>query len=118
YEIRQDTGGAGQYRGGCGVRRDVRVLVDCTLTPRLGNTTIPSPGVAGGHPGGLARLRIQRTSGVVEEHPGLANSIPMQAGDVAILETSGGGGWGDPRRRPTEAVLRDVREGFVSEEQA
>lgn len=118
YEIRQDTGGAGQFRGGCGTRRELRTLVDCTLTLRLGNATIASPGVAGGHGGGLARIRIVRGDGSVEEHPGLANNIPMRAGDLVILETCGGGGWGDPLKRAPQAVLRDVREGFVSPTQA
>jgi N-methylhydantoinase B len=118
YSIRKDTGGPGRYRGGCGVLRAVRVLADGYISPRLGSTAMPVPGVAGGAPGGLGKVSILRANGREEQYPGIYNEIPFYRGDLVRLESAGGGGWGNPYSRPEQEVLGDVRELFVSEEQA
>ncbi|MGW4421409.1 hydantoinase B/oxoprolinase family protein [Streptosporangium sp. NPDC004631] len=118
YSIAAGTGGAGRFRGGCGVRRRIRVFADCVLSPRMGNTEIRSVGLNGGRPGSLGSVTIERADGSVEAVPGIAAAIPLRAGDIVCLQTAGGGGWGDPLERAPQEVLRDVREGFVSAERA
>lgn len=48
------------------------------------------------------------------DYPGVYGEIEVRAGDLIVLESTGGGGWGDPLQRPEAEVLRDVREGFIS----
>jgi N-methylhydantoinase B len=118
YSIRRDTGGGGHYRGGCGVRRAIRVLADGWLSPRMANSVLAAPGVAGGFTGGLGKVSRVTEDGSEVSLSGTSRQVPFRRGDLIRLESAGGGGWGDPLTRPEGLVCRDVREGFVSEEQA
>lgn len=118
YDIRMDTGGPGKFRGGCGVRRAIRVHKAGSFSPRLGNSSIPCQGIAGGMAGGMGRVTVVTPGEEPRIYPGVFGEIPIKAGDLVILESSGGGGWGDPLERDIDAVLRDVAERFVSVEQA
>jgi N-methylhydantoinase B len=71
----------------------------------------PGWGLFGGEPGEGPRMRI---SGSQDRHDLKANRLPLRAGDKVVMETGGGGGWGEPFERDPEAVLRDVADGFVS----
>ncbi|MGI6852125.1 hydantoinase B/oxoprolinase family protein [Mesorhizobium sp. 1B3] len=118
YEIRTDSGGVGKFRGGCGAKRALRMMCDGDFSPRLSNTLIPCPGTNGGGPGGLGRVTLYREGGAPQTYPGVYGGIPFKAGDLIVLESSGGGGWGNPLERPVELVLRDVSERFVSADAA
>jgi len=95
YEIRAGSGGAGRWRGGDGGIRRVRFLQPMTASI-LGNGRVhPAFGLAGGHPGALGCNRVERADGRVELL-GHIGSAQMQPGDVFVIETPGGGGYGAP----------------------
>jgi len=93
YEIRAGSGGAGRWQGGNGGVRKVRFLEPMTAAI-LSNNRIHAPfGMAGGSPGALGRNSVQRADGTVEVL-GHIGKTEMQPGDVFIIETPGGGGFG------------------------
>jgi N-methylhydantoinase B len=115
YAVRPDSGGAGQWRGGNGLILTFRVLSDgaSILGRGMERFRFQPYGVAGGHPGRPARtvLNLGRDG---ERELGKIDMLELKAGDVVTVMTPGGGGWGDPLARDPEAVLTDVRRGFVS----
>ncbi|HEY1933289.1 MAG TPA: hydantoinase B/oxoprolinase family protein [Acetobacteraceae bacterium] len=114
-ELRQDSGGAGKYRGGLGQVMEVGSREDAPfgIFARFERVTYPARGRHGGLPGGAGRLSL--ASGTVLKAKGLAVVPP---GDRLIVEMPGGGGMGDPRERDPVAVRRDVRLGYLSQEAA
>jgi len=95
YEIRRGSGGAGRYRGGDGGRRRIRFLEPMTVTVLSGHRRVPPYGMAGGAPGALGRQWVERADGTVTELRG-CDSVEVAAGEVFVLETPGGGGYGAP----------------------
>lgn len=113
-----DSAGPGEFRGGCGVRRDLRLLADGVTLYNLGDRHVYPPyGLAGGKPGrlGVTLLNEGRKSARKLHSKG---TYRLNANDVISWQTSGAGGSGNPLRRATEAVLRDVRNGLVTIEGA
>jgi N-methylhydantoinase B len=96
YEIRRPSGGAGQWRGGDGVRRDVELLADAQVTILSDRRVFAPYGLAGGQPGQPGRNVLIR-DGNEEMLPGKI-TLAAQAGDVISVQTPGGGGWGEERR--------------------
>ena len=96
YAIRAGSGGAGQWRGGAGGVRRVRFLEAMTASILSNGRTVPAFGMDGGQPGALGIIRVERTDGRVEllAHIGSAEMAP---GDVFVVETPGGGGYGEAR---------------------
>jgi 5-oxoprolinase (ATP-hydrolysing) len=95
YEIRQGSGGAGRWRGGNGGTRKVRFLEPMTAAI-LSNNRIHAPfGMAGGEPGKRGRNTVLRSDGTVETL-GHIGKVDMGPGDVFVIETPGGGGFGPP----------------------
>jgi N-methylhydantoinase B len=116
YEYRPDTGGAGEYRGGLGLRRDVEVLADDVAFSLLADRRRHPPyGLAGGDAGALGEDYLTRAGGDAERIPG-KSTHDLDAGDVVSVRTPGGGGFGDPADRDPDAVARDLRLGKVSAE--
>ena len=95
YAIRRGSGGAGQWRGGDGGVRRVRFLEPMTASILSNGRHVPAFGGNGGEPGALGINRIERADGRIEllDHIG---SAELQAGDMFVIETPGGGGWGEP----------------------
>jgi N-methylhydantoinase B len=116
YELVCDSGGAGKFRGGLGVLRDMRLLADnASASLRSARQRFPAPGLAGGKPGGLGSF-IRNPGAPNETRLGLTTSgTPLGNGDVLRIVTPGGGGHGDPSERDPEALKRDLVEGKVSE---
>ncbi|SOE92953.1 N-methylhydantoinase B [Burkholderia sp. D7] len=113
-----DSAGAGTFRGGCGVRRELKLLVDKVNLFNLGDRVKYAPfGLFGGHSG---------TKGVTLVNPGTPGerqlnskgTYQMKLNDVLSWRTSGAGGYGDPRARDPLRVVFDVEEGLVSPEAA
>jgi len=113
-----DSGGAGRRRGGLGYLKEIRTLVDAYFLIVADRSILSCWGVNGGKAG--APFRVTLRPGTPDEKvlPGLVDDEPMQAGDLARIETTGGGGWGDPLEREVELVQADVRRGKVSPQAA
>ena len=114
--LRPDSGGAGEYRGGLGVIREYEVLADgVSFTHRGERHFSQAPGLNGGLPGASAYSIIRRADGTEEVIPSKALTV-LNKGDRVIVETPGGGGYGDPKGR--RSLREDVANGKVSEEAA
>lgn len=131
YSLIPDSGGPGRMRGGLGTRRILRVEPSTEVTVNaLFDRTKPgfgAWGLAGGGTGGRAAIMVRRKGdaefrtfseafGTVS--PSKFTNILLEAGDEVLIDSPGGGGYGDPRARDRERVARDVYEGFVSPERA
>jgi 5-oxoprolinase (ATP-hydrolysing) len=95
HEIRSGSGGAGCWPGGNGGRRRIRFLEPMTVTMLSGHRRMPAYGMAGGQPGALGRHWIEHPDGSVTSMRG-CDSTTVAAGDMLVLETPGGGGYGSP----------------------
>jgi N-methylhydantoinase B len=113
-----DTGGAGRFRGGMAVRREVENLTNHgRLTNLHDRQEIPPQGLAGGKPGAVGRIEMKSAGGLdTELHS--KSIVEIGPGDAVVFQTCAGGGYGDPLSRDPERVLRDVSEGWVSAERA
>lgn len=118
YGLLPDTGGAGLHRGGLGLYREWRVDSErATFTAQMDRFRFRPYGLAGGKPGAAGRLMLIRDGKTTALHSKVGN-MPLRRGDIIRLETSGGGGHGDPASRPRELVRQDVALGYVSAERA
>jgi N-methylhydantoinase B len=117
YGLRQDSGGAGRYRGGLGVERVYQFLTPAFITFSLERKVTPPWGLKGGREGAVNDVEITAPDGSAR-HVRKATQHPIAAGEVVRILTGGGGGYGPPGERDPEAIRRDVEEGYVSEEAA
>ena len=112
HALRPGSGGDGTHRGGLGFRRAYRVLAsDVTLTSMLDRCVIPPWGIAGG--ADAMPFRITLNPGPRERRIGGKDSVRLTQGDLVVIETCGGGGYGAPAARPAAAREHDRREGYV-----
>jgi N-methylhydantoinase B len=114
HELRQDSGGAGQFRGGPSVSYEAEVFVSSEHAVRNEGLNRPSGyGVAGGLDGSKGAMVVREDGGQRMPAPQYA---VQRLGPMRVwIEGSAGGGWGAPHGRPAQEVLRDVRDGLVSE---
>jgi N-methylhydantoinase B len=120
-EMREDSGGDGKRRGGLGLRREIRVLSEeASLSVLSDKNIIPPFGVLGGFSGAPNRFTVIRKGQSVSpsQFPGKVTRFPLERGDVVVMESSGGGGYGDPLERNPQKVEQDLREGLVTKEKA
>jgi 5-oxoprolinase (ATP-hydrolysing) len=89
------TGGEGRFRGGNGIRRRIRFLEDMTASILSSHRRLPPFGADGGLPGKVGRNYIERDNGSIEDIGG-KGSIDVSSGDIFVIETPGGGGFGKP----------------------
>jgi N-methylhydantoinase B len=117
YGLIEDSGGAGKYRGGMGIRRVVRPLGHETVFSGMGERFVHHPwGIFGGRPGGTGRFSIQGPKHNDETLPDKPNHVPLGPDDAVVIETPGAGGYGPPSEREAEAVAADYRSGKFSAE--
>ncbi|HZI82959.1 MAG TPA: hydantoinase B/oxoprolinase family protein, partial [Casimicrobiaceae bacterium] len=95
YRVRRGSGGAGRHRGGDGGERRVRFLEPMTAVMLANHRRIAPFGVAGGQPGARGRNWVERADGTREEF-GATFQVDMRSGDVFVIQTPGGGGFGTP----------------------
>jgi len=95
FAVRRGSGGAGRWRGGDGAVRRIRFLEPMTAAILSGHRRLPPYGMAGGKPGLTGHNRVRHSSGTAVELGG-CDQVEMGAGDVFIIETPGGGGYGPP----------------------
>jgi 5-oxoprolinase (ATP-hydrolysing) len=96
FAIRRGSGGRGRHRGGDGVIRRIRFREAMTAAILSGHRRVPPYGMAGGEPGALGRNYVQRKDGRIETLGG-TDDAEMAPGDVFVIETPGGGGYGKPK---------------------
>jgi N-methylhydantoinase B len=109
-----DSGGAGQYRGGLGYEKHIRMLRDAHFMSIADRSILSCWGVKGGKAGRPFQVTIDPGGPDERDVDALADAEPVRAGQVIRIRTTGGGGWGDPLERAVDDVLRDVRWGKVS----
>ena len=93
FAIRPGTGGAGRWPGGDGGRREIRFLEPMTVTTLTSHRRVPPYGMADGKPGALGRHWVEHADGSVTPMRG-CDSVAVAAGDLFVIETPGGGGYG------------------------
>ena len=115
YALVADSAGAGTFRGGLGMARQLRILADDTvLSVRSDAHVIPAPGIHGG--GASDVTRILRNPGTDREEVlhSKASGLVLNAGETIRVETLGGGGYGAPEGRDLDRLARDLREGKIT----
>ena len=109
-EILADSGGAGRFRGGCGVRRDIVFTCDGEFLSVIKKTKSPPWALAGGRP--PAPNTVIAFPGTDRERAISTERIAVRTGDRIRLLTAGGGGHGDPARRDHDAIRHDLDRGL------
>ena len=119
YEFRPDSGGAGQFRGGLGLRRDITVRDHAATFSLLADRHRSRPyGLAGGDPGESGSAALVDADGEVTKRLPPKLIRELDAGATVSIRTPGAGGYGPAAERDIDAVCRDVRLGKVSVEAA
>jgi N-methylhydantoinase B len=113
FDLVSDSAGAGQWRGGLAMQREYELLEDATVIRRFNKTRFPPKGVAGGGEGSRARFVVRLGTPEEFETPASAR-VEMKSGERFLLQSAGGGGYGDPNKRDPAALAHDVIEGYVS----
>ncbi|WP_369167692.1 hydantoinase B/oxoprolinase family protein [Streptomyces sp. R28] len=102
FALRHGSGGAGQWHGGDGAVRRIRFHEPMTVSTLSQHRRVPPYGMAGGEPGALGANRVERADGTATALAG-SDSADVGPGDVLVIETPGGGGYGPPSRDPHQA---------------
>lgn len=116
-ELRRDSAGAGQFRGGVGVVREVSFLADGEVLSMKKKTKTTPWALHGGREPAWSNGMVLWPGTDREQRVGMYRAT-MRAGDRFVNYTAGGGGWGNPLDRDPEAVVTDVLDGYVSSEAA
>jgi N-methylhydantoinase B len=118
YELNPESGGEGEFRGGKGIYLDYRIRSDnWWLTAMYSRSTYGPWGMRGGRNGSTNYLRVIRKDGS-EERLNTCTGLKLNKDDIVRVVTANGGGFGDPHRRPNEKVLEDLRNGYITLQQA
>ena len=119
YGLIPDSGGAGEFRGGLGLVREWRLdAAEGSLSTNFERFRHAPYGIGGGEPGSLSRTTVTHADGSKRSLRSKVSGIPLTAGDVVTIETSGGGGFGDPLKRDPERLAKDLADGMVTPEKA
>ncbi len=114
YELVDDSGGAGRYRGGLGVRRAWTILDEACHATVCFERTVSAPfGVCGGQNAKPAKVAVRLPNGV-ERKLNSKQSFMASQGSTIIVEAPGGGGYGDVRARDPAALTNDLRQAYVT----
>ena len=119
YGLIPNSGGAGKHRGGLGLVREWRLEAQAgSLSTNFERFRYAPYGLQGGQVGSLSRTTVVRVDGSQESLPSKISGVLLAKGDTVRIETSGGGGHGEPLQRERGRVRSDVEEGLVSREAA
>lgn len=113
-ELIPDSGGSGEFRGGCGIRKDIEILADSATAVLASDRHKSHPyGLFGGSPGTIGRTVLVR--GGVETDLAPKSVVQVTRGDVISFRLSGAGGYGDPTKRSSEAIENDIFDGYITQ---
>ena len=120
YALREESGGAGQYRGGFGAIIETEFIQGEATASFIGDRGRFAPrGLQEGSDGAKCRVEIAQGSNTyIPEHLTKDDNVRLHPGDVIRLETPGGGGYGNPLERDTDRVVWDVRMAYISRDTA
>ena len=120
YALRQDSGGAGRFRGGLGTEQVVQARHDIRFSSQMDRVKCKPWGLDGGLSGAGNSVALHRFGKDAETHfpNGKAFNQVLRPGDAYILRSGGGGGFGSPLDRDLDRLERDVRGGYVSRDAA
>jgi N-methylhydantoinase B len=117
-ELNAAEGGEGRYRGGKGIVLEYRVRADdCFLTVAYTRSRVLPWPLDGAEDGSGNYVEVVRPDGTLSRHA-VVTALTVNEGDLIRIHTGNGAGYGDPRERPREHVLADLRDGLVSAERA
>ncbi len=128
YSLRPDSGGPGRQRGGMGIIRELEVVADeITVSALYERMTLSPWGIHGGLEGQRTELLVRRAG--TQEYLDFAKAfgvksaakftnVRLERGDRVLIKTPGGGGYGPPAERATEAIEHDLKEGWISSQAA
>ena len=117
FEMVPDSGGAGEFRGGLAFRREYVLLEDATVIRRYDRAKFPPNGIEGGKHGRASRFVI-RLGAPNETVTPASGRFEMKKGERFLLESAGGGGYGDPKKRDAKRLASDRHEGYVTADAA
>ncbi len=118
HALRADSGGAGQYRGGLGVEAKIKCFHNTYVSRNTEMTRCHPWGLWGGQESVSSLTLVEQPDGSIEEVPGKISHLLLRAGGSVTFLTAGGGGYGDPARRDSAEVERDLLRGYISREEA
>ncbi|MDL2293122.1 hydantoinase B/oxoprolinase family protein [Ruminococcaceae bacterium OttesenSCG-928-D13] len=119
FNTMMDGAGAGEFRGGAGVKRHYKMRSDGSyFTGSLGRHKFKPWGLSGGQPGSNNNFRVLKADGTVDGDYGKMARYPLKEGDTIVFSTSIGGGYGNPLDRPAEKVALDAKNEFISVDEA
>jgi N-methylhydantoinase B len=112
-ELMADTGGAGRWRGGCGLRKDIEILNSTAVLSHLGDRHKIRPyGIFGGKPGAIAATFLNPQGNAEPLHS--KGMRDLERGDIVSFRLSGAGGYGPPAERDPAAIAEDIADGYVT----
>jgi len=114
--LASDSGGAGRQRGGLSMQRGLRLVgPEATYSVLADGAVLPAFGILGGGSGIPVGSHVIRDGGDLRfPTPGKVGGFRLVKDDVLVLQSAGGGGYGDPLERPVERVVGDLRDGYIS----
>jgi N-methylhydantoinase B len=118
--LRENSAGAGQFRGGFGISYRVKLRRgEAAAAFMMDHGRFPPFALEGGHTGAMTEITVSQ-GGVVTHppHTSKGSGYTLASGDWVQVKTPGGGGWGDPRARERASVARDLKRGYISAEVA
>jgi N-methylhydantoinase B len=118
YALSENSCGAGQYRGGLGIVRTIKITPDSVDTMLVSASTERSKirpwGLNGGKSGGNASIKVYRNGETVLDNP-KPRGVNLETNDSIEMITAGAGGYGDVSLRDTEVLRRELKEGIIDE---
>jgi N-methylhydantoinase B len=115
HALREDSGGAGRYRGGLGTEQVVQARSPININIQVDRVHCPPWGLAGGRAGAGNQVALRAGGKETNDLPNAKVLMKrLDRGDAIAIRAGGGGGFGPPDERDPEAVARDVRQGYVS----
>jgi N-methylhydantoinase B len=118
FELATDSAGAGEFAGGPGINVEYEVTRDAFVTSVIERTVNQPWGLDGGTEGRAQALFLILPDGTKRRIAGKTTALRLAAGTKVLLETAGGGGYGDPHDRESAQIRRDLELGYISEEAA